>query len=73
MGGLGALFCDRDLHGAADALVLLSPFVGDSLKVFKEIAASGGPATWAKGDHSSLFRVGSSLASENRPQADFLQ
>jgi len=49
MGGLGALLCDRDLHGTAQALVLLSPYVGDDKKVFQEIAASGGPAAWAKG------------------------
>ena len=49
MGGLGALLCDRDLHGTVDALVLLSPYAGDSQTVFKEIATSGGPAAWAKG------------------------
>jgi len=49
LGGVGALFTEREHPGAADALVLLSPYLGDKKKVFERIAAAGGPAAWAVG------------------------
>ena len=49
LGGVGALFCEREHPGAADALVLLSPYLGDDARLFKRIAAAGGPAAWAAG------------------------
>jgi pimeloyl-ACP methyl ester carboxylesterase len=49
LGGVGALLCERDHPGAVDALVLLSPYLGDKDQFFKRIAAAGGPAAWAVG------------------------
>ncbi len=49
LGGLGALLCQRDEPGAADALVLLSPYLGENPALFHAIAAAGGPAAWAAG------------------------
>ncbi len=49
LGGLGALLNERDNPGAVDALVLLSPNLGDDDKLFDRIAAAGGPAVWAAG------------------------
>ena len=47
LGGLGALLNERDNHGSVDALVLLSPNLGDDAKLFDWIIAAGGPARWA--------------------------
>lgn len=49
LGGVGALFSEREHPGAADALVLLGPYLGDKQKVFEKITAAGGPAAWATG------------------------
>jgi pimeloyl-ACP methyl ester carboxylesterase len=49
LGGVGTLFCEREHPGAADALVLLGPYLGDKAKLFEKIAAAGGPAAWATG------------------------
>ncbi len=49
LGGVGALFCEREHPGTANALVLLGPYLGDKKKVFEKIAAAGGPAAWATG------------------------
>ena len=49
LGGLGALLNERDNPGAVDALVLLSPNLGDDEKLFDRIAAAGGPVAWAAG------------------------
>lgn len=49
LGGLGSLLNERDNPGAVDALVLLSPNLGDEDKLFDRIAAAGGPAVWAAG------------------------
>lgn len=49
LGGVGALFSEREHPGSADALVLLGPYLGDKEKVFEHIAAGGGPAAWATG------------------------
>lgn len=49
LGGLGSLLCERDQPGLADALVLLSPYLGDKARLFAEIDAAGGPAKWAAG------------------------
>lgn len=47
LGGVGALFCEREHPGAADALVLLGPYLGDGKRFFERIADAGGPAAWA--------------------------
>lgn len=47
LGGVGALFCEREHPGAADALVLLGPYLGDGKRFFARIATAGGPAAWA--------------------------
>ncbi len=49
LGGVGTLFSEREHPGAANALVLLGPYLGDKQKVFERIAAAGGPAAWAAG------------------------
>jgi pimeloyl-ACP methyl ester carboxylesterase len=49
LGGVGALLCEREHPGAVDALVLLSPYLGDNDPFFKQIADAGGPARWAAG------------------------
>ena len=49
LGGVGALFCEREHPGAADALVLLGPYLGDDVRLFDRIATAGGPAAWATG------------------------
>jgi len=47
LGGLGALLSARDQPGSVDAVILLSPYVGDNKSLFKEISTSGGPVLWA--------------------------
>ena len=49
LGGLGALLNERDNAGSVDALVLLSPNLGDDQKLFDGITAAGGPIQWARG------------------------
>lgn len=49
LGGLGAMLNERDNHGSVDALVLLSPNLGDNDKLFDRIVAAGGPTLWASG------------------------
>jgi len=49
LGGLGALLNERDNPGSVDALVLLSPNLGDDQRLFNGIAAAGGPGLWAAG------------------------
>ena len=49
LGGVGALLCEREHPGAADALVLLSPYLGDDARLFTQIASAGGPKRWAVG------------------------
>ena len=49
LGGLGALLNERDNPGSVDALVLLSPNLGDDQRLFNWIAAAGGPVVWAAG------------------------
>jgi pimeloyl-ACP methyl ester carboxylesterase len=49
LGGLGSLLNERDNPGAVDALVLLSPNLGDEDGLFDRMAAAGGPAAWAAG------------------------
>jgi len=49
LGGVGSLLFERDHPGSVDALVLLSPYLGDKDQLFKQIAAAGGPAAWAAG------------------------
>lgn len=49
LGGVGALLCEREHPGAVNALVLLSPYLGDDARLFERIAATGGPAAWASG------------------------
>lgn len=49
LGGLGALLLERDQPGSADALVLLSPYLGGSEAFFERINAAGGPGAWAAG------------------------
>ena len=49
LGGLGALLNERDNHGSVDALVLLSPNLGDEDRLFVRITAAGGPVPWAAG------------------------
>jgi len=49
LGGVGTLFSEREHPGAADALVLIGPYLGDKQKVFNRIAAAGGPTAWAAG------------------------
>jgi pimeloyl-ACP methyl ester carboxylesterase len=49
LGGVGALFCEREHPGAANALVLLGPYLGDNKQFFERITAAGGPAAWAAG------------------------
>jgi pimeloyl-ACP methyl ester carboxylesterase len=48
MGGLGALFHERAYPGAVNGLILLAPFVGDDLELFREIDAAGGAVSWAR-------------------------
>jgi len=57
LGGLGGLLCERDHSGSADALVLLSPYLGDDARLFDQIAAAGGPAAWAAGRDPQVGRV----------------
>jgi pimeloyl-ACP methyl ester carboxylesterase len=47
MGGLGAFFHERAYPGEVNGLILLAPFLGDDQKLFAEIDAAGGAATWA--------------------------
>lgn len=47
LGGVGALLSQREHPGAADALVLLAPYLGDSAQLFEKIAKACGPAAWA--------------------------
>jgi pimeloyl-ACP methyl ester carboxylesterase len=47
MGGLGALFRERQYPGGVNGLILLAPFVGDDLELFKEMDAAGGAVSWA--------------------------
>lgn len=47
IGGLGALLLERDHPGSADALVLLSPYLGEKQAFFERIDAAGGPQAWA--------------------------
>jgi pimeloyl-ACP methyl ester carboxylesterase len=47
MGGLGAFFHERVYAGVVNGLILLAPFVGDDLKLFREIDAAGGAVSWA--------------------------
>ena len=49
LGGLGAMLNERDNPGSVDALVLLSPNLGDNARLFDRITAAGGPARWAAG------------------------
>ena len=49
LGGLGAVLNERDNHGSVDALVLLSPNLGDNDKLFDRIVGAGGPTRWAPG------------------------
>ena len=49
LGGVGSLFFEREHPGSVDALVLLSPYLGDKEQLFKQIATAGGPAAWAAG------------------------
>ncbi|MBV9106570.1 MAG: alpha/beta hydrolase [Verrucomicrobia bacterium] len=49
MGGLGALFHEREYPGEANGLILLAPFLGNDLKLFAEIDAAGGAIPWARG------------------------
>lgn len=49
LGGLGALLNEREHPGAVDAVVLLSPYLGDRQALFRQIVAAGGPAAWAAG------------------------
>jgi pimeloyl-ACP methyl ester carboxylesterase len=47
IGGLGALLLERDHPGSADALVLLSPYLGEKKAFFDRVDAAGGPQAWA--------------------------
>ncbi len=47
MGGLGAFFHERASPGEVNGLILLAPFVGDDLALFREIDAAGGAVSWA--------------------------
>jgi pimeloyl-ACP methyl ester carboxylesterase len=47
MGGLGAFFHERAYPGEITGLILLAPFVGDDLALFREIDAAGGVVAWA--------------------------
>ncbi len=47
LGGLGGLLIEREHPGTVDALVLLSPYVGDREDLFKTIGDAGGPSAWA--------------------------
>jgi pimeloyl-ACP methyl ester carboxylesterase len=49
LGGLGAVLNEREKPGSVDALVLLSPNLGDENKLFDQIVAAGGPVRWATG------------------------
>lgn len=49
LGGLGSLLLERDNPGSADALVLLSPYLGEKDQLFDAIEHAGGPAAWAAG------------------------
>jgi pimeloyl-ACP methyl ester carboxylesterase len=53
IGGLGALLLERDHPGSADALVLLSPYLGVKAAFFERIVAAGGPESWAAGREPS--------------------
>lgn len=57
LGGLGALFCERDHPGSADTLVLLGPFLGDNTRLFKEIDSAGSPSAWAVGRDPLIGKV----------------
>lgn len=48
MGGLGALLYDAEYPGQVDALVLLSPFLGEE-EALREIEASGDLKKWRPG------------------------
>jgi pimeloyl-ACP methyl ester carboxylesterase len=47
MGGLGAFFHELAYPGEINGLILLAPFVGDDLALFREIDAAGGAVAWA--------------------------
>jgi pimeloyl-ACP methyl ester carboxylesterase len=47
MGGLGAFFHERAYPGEVKGLILLAPFVGDDLALFREMDAAGGAVSWA--------------------------
>jgi pimeloyl-ACP methyl ester carboxylesterase len=47
MGGLGAFFHERAYPGEVNGLILLAPFLGDDLALFREMDAAGGPASWS--------------------------
>jgi pimeloyl-ACP methyl ester carboxylesterase len=47
MGGLGAFFHERAYPGEVNGLILLAPFVGNDLALFREMDAAGGAASWA--------------------------
>jgi hypothetical protein len=49
LGGLGSLLSERDHPGAVDAIVLLSPYLGERAAFVQTITAAGGPAQWAVG------------------------
>ena len=49
LGGLGSLLCERDTPGSVDAIVLLSPYLGEKNRFFDRIDQAGGPAAWAAG------------------------
>lgn len=57
LGGLGALFYERDHPGEIDAVVLLGPYLGKDDTLFDRIAAAGGPAAWATGRDLRTGRV----------------
>jgi pimeloyl-ACP methyl ester carboxylesterase len=47
MGGLGAFFHERAYPGEVTGLILLAPFLGDDLALFREMDAAGGAVSWA--------------------------
>lgn len=61
LGGLGGVISTRDAAKYVDALVLISPFLGDDKNIFAEIQRSGGPVIWAQNHQPQNDKVTAEL------------
>lgn len=61
LGGLGGVISTRDAAKYVDALVLISPFLGDDKNVLAEIERVGGPKNWSQNHQPKNDKVTAEL------------